>query len=151
MKQSHAHLRPHPFTIFHFHLTLEYIWSKIRHFQHFCITSVICDAVLKSLGTVPHCCSAPVSFLFPSALHFFSERCLQLFLQTDSPHAVCSALKLAPAKPGQPGSKTQGQLGERPGWLSTTTDKHVTMNIRWNGGGSVCYMERERRNRAAQR
>ncbi|XP_045902838.1 uncharacterized protein LOC123969463 isoform X2 [Micropterus dolomieu] len=35
-----------------------------------------------------------------------------------------------PAKPGQPGSKTQGQLEERPGWFSTMTDdKHVTMYI----------------------
>lgn len=69
-------------------LNSKQIWSKIRHFQHFCITSVICNTVPKLLGTVPHCCSAPVSFLFPSALHvlffvFFlplSPRCLQLLL-----------------------------------------------------------------------
>lgn len=108
------------------------------------------SAVFKSSFSLPRCssvleCFLFLIFLFPSAsMLFLSLCCLQLLPQTESPPAVSSALQLAPAKPGQPGSKTQGQLEERPGWLPTMNDKHVTMNTGWNTQGSVCYMERER-------
>lgn len=87
----------------------------------------------------------PVCFLFLLALHLFfflSQHCLQLHLQPDSPHAVCFALQLAPAKPGQSGSKTWEQLEERPACLAKLTDKRVTTNAGWNTGECVCYTER---------
>ncbi|TNN71002.1 hypothetical protein EYF80_018818 [Liparis tanakae] len=40
-----------------------------------------------------------------------SQHSLQLLLQAASSHAACSALQLAPTKPGQPGSKTPGAAG----------------------------------------
>lgn len=90
--------------------------------------------VLKSPSLSSPQLFCPVCFLFLLAFHLFffffilSQHCLQLHLQPDSPHAVCFALQLAPAKPGQSGSKTWEQLEERPAWLAKLTDKRVTTN-----------------------
>lgn len=94
--------------------------------------------------------------LFCSCLFYISlwlqcfllaQHCPQLLFKTDSHHAVCSALQLAPAKPGQPGSKARGQLEEKPwpalhgDWQACphehggNTGKHVWPGARQRKGG----------------